>query len=290
MFGLPWWAWVILAVAAFIALGMRAARGWRAAFRREFIRYLREHAPEFEVVAERDRDMEIRGPDGATGTLNLNRLFEAGTSLPAGDLAARDALFAHWVKMLRERRSADALDPERDRARVMPRILPDDAVRQIRTAIGSKAKTLSALPLGVEGLSVVVVLDSEASVAYLSDDMLAELKLSIEDALAAAKENLAAKMDVAAVVRSVLEGNSISVVKGGDSYDAARLLLVPGVLAEGQEVAAAVPDRDTLVLAPPPKDGDWSAMRKMARTPAGDVLWREPLRVTKAGIAQAGGS
>ena len=285
MLGLSWWAWVILAVVAFVALGVRAARGWRAGFRGEFISYLREHAPEFEVVAERDREMEVRGPDGSTGTLNLNRLFEAGTSLPNDDVAARDAVFAHWVKMLRERRSVDSLDPERDRARVMPRILPDDAVRQIRTAIGSKGKTLSALPLGVDGLSVVVVLDSEASVAYLADDMLAELKLSPEEALVVAKENLAAKMDVAAVVRSVLEGNSISVGKGGASYDAARLLLVPGVLAEGQELAAAIPDRDPLVLAALPSDGDWSAMRKMARTPAGDVLWREPLRVTRAGIS-----
>jgi hypothetical protein len=285
MLGLPWWAWILVAVVAFVALGMRAARGWRAAFRGEFMRYLREHAPEFEVVAERDRELEVRGPDGTTGTLNLARLFEAGTGIPNDDTAARDTLFAHWVKMLRERRSLDSLDPERDRAQVMPRIVVDDMVRQLRSAIGTKGKTLTAAPIGVDGLSVVLVLDSEASVAYLSDDMLAELKLSAEEALAVAKQNLAAKMDVAAVVRSVLEGNSISVVKGGDSYDAARLLLVPGALADGQELAAAIPDRDTLVLAPAPRDGDWSAMRKMARTPAGDVLWGEPLRVTRSGMA-----
>jgi len=284
MLGLPWWAWVILAVVAVVLYGRRAARGWRAAFRGEFIAYLKREAPEFEVVDERDRDLDIRGPDGSTGTVNLARLFEAGTRIPPEDSAAREALFAHWAKMLRERRSVDSLDPVQDRGRVMPRIVPDDAVRQLRTAVGTKGKTLSALPLGVGGLSVVMVLDSEASVAYLSDDMLAELHVSAEDAFRLAKENLARSMDMAAVVQSVLEGGSLSVLKGGDSYDAARLLLVPGVLAEGQELAAAIPDRDTLVLTTVPADGDWGKIRKLARTPAGDVLWREPLRVTRDGI------
>jgi hypothetical protein len=91
-------------------------------------------------------------------------------------------------------------------------------------------------------------------------------------------------MDMADVVRRALAENAVNVLEGGDSFDAERLLPVPGVLGEGEELAAAIPDRDTLVLASPPTDGDWSAMGKLARAPAGDVLWPEPLRVTSTGI------
>jgi len=50
-------------------------------------------------------------------------------------------------------------------------------------------------------------------------------------------------------------------------------------------VVALIPDRDTLVLAMPPEDGDWSSLRKLAKNAAGEPLWREPLLVTREGIS-----
>jgi hypothetical protein len=282
MLGLPWWAWVVLAVVAVLVLGFRSARAWRASFRREFIDYLRREAPEFEVVAERDRELDLRGKDGATGTLSLDRFFAEGTKIAVDDTTGKEAFFARFVKMLREGRKMDSLDPEGDRARVFPRLVPEGFFAVARER-GAKALPVS-LPSGVPGLAITLVLDSETSVAYLTGDLLADLKLSPNEALAVAKENLAKSMDMAAVVRRALAENAVNVLKGGDSFDAARLLLVPGVLGEGEELAAAIPDRDTLVLASPPADGDWEPLRKLARTPAGDVLWPEPLRVTSTGI------
>ena len=132
MLGLPWWAWVVLVVVAVFLYGRRAARGWRAAFRSQFIAYLKREAPEFEVVAEGDYELEVKGQKDASGTLRLDKLFAQGTQIGAGDVAARDALFAHFVKMLREGKSMDALDAERDRARVMPRVVADAFLEGLR--------------------------------------------------------------------------------------------------------------------------------------------------------------
>jgi hypothetical protein len=77
----------------------------------------------------------------------------------------------------------------------------------------------------------------------------------------------------------------MNVIKSMDSYDAARLLLVPDYLNPGEELAAMIPDRDTLVLIKVPQNGDWSPLVKLAKVAAGDPLYRRPLRVTSAGIA-----
>ena len=70
-------------------------------------------------------------------------------------------------------------------------------------------------------------------------------------------------------------------IKSGDTYDAARLLLVQQHLEPGEEIAALIPDRDTLALMPVPENEDWSNLAELARTPGGDrILLQAPLRVT----------
>ena len=282
---MSWWLLIPIVIVVLLVLGIRSARAWRDAIRGEFVAYLRREAPEFEVVAERDRDLDIRGADGGTGTLSLDRLYREGTHIPVGDTAGKEALFARFVSMLREGGKVASLDAEADRARVFPRLVPDAFFAGVPAREAGKAPV--TLPSGVPGLSIALVLDSETSVAYLNRELLADLKLSPDEALAVAKENLGRSMDVGAVVRRAFADRSVNVVKGGDSYDAARLLLVPACLDEGEELAAAIPDRDTLVLTAAPANGDWSAMRKLAGTPAGDVLWPDPLLVRPSGIAPA---
>ncbi len=128
------------------------------------------------------------------------------------------------------------------------------------------------------------MLDSEQSVAYLQSEQLADLGISPQEALDLAMENLGQTFKPEPV-RAVLDDNSMSVVKSMDTYDAARLLLIPSTLQDGESVAALIPDRDTLVLAPVPADGDWTSLRKLARNADGDPLWTEPLLVTSAGVA-----
>ena len=52
-------------------------------------------------------------------------------------------------------------------------------------------------------------------------------------------------------IRGVLDEKRLIVVKMADTYDAARLLLVPSELREGESVIATLPDRDTLALMGP---------------------------------------
>ena len=72
-----------------------------------------------------------------------------------------------------------------------------------------------------------------------------------------------------------------------DGLDAARLLLLPGLLRPGESVAAAVPDADTLIVVSVPASGDWSLHKKLASMNEGEPLLGRPLRVTHGGISLA---
>ncbi|HJZ92134.1 MAG TPA: hypothetical protein VKE40_14760, partial [Gemmataceae bacterium] len=73
--GIPWWAWVVIGVAALISLLVLAARSFRARIRREFIAYLAEHHPELEVTGARGRVLFIRA-SGEEGQWHLHKIIE----------------------------------------------------------------------------------------------------------------------------------------------------------------------------------------------------------------------
>ena len=86
-------------------------------------------------------------------------------------------------------------------------------------------------------------------------------------------------------VRKTLSENSITMIKCLDSYDAARLLLLPGYLQPGEALAALVPDRDTLTILPLPGGGNWAPLAELAKSAASDhLLLDRPLRVTCDGF------
>ena len=229
-------------------------------------------------------------PD-AGATFYLARLYQRIAELPAGDTpelrADRAAVYDTIVATIRDGATGLAsLDADAERRNVMPRLVTDDALAALRSQVAAGGKALPSLPSGVAGLSIVFVLDREASVAYLTGDLLAELKLTPDEALDVGRANLARTFG-RDVVRSAVGSRNINVIKSCDSFDAARLLLVPGYLDAGESLVALIPDRDTLVLTTAPADGDWAGLRKLARAAAGDPLCAEPLIVTSAGIAKA---
>ena len=138
------------------------------------------------------------------------------------------------------------------------------------------------------GLSIVFVLDSETSVAYLTDDLLKELGLSPEEALALARENLSRPMDMAAVVRGVLEQKSLSLLKAGDTSTPRASCSFPPVSRRGRSSPPSSPTGTRSGSRCLPRTATGRACARLARTPAGDILWREPLRVTRNGIAPVG--
>jgi hypothetical protein len=293
LLALSWWGWAGLGVLGVVALLLASWRSYRKGIRRELVDYLRQHAPEVRIVAVHADRLELR-PEGAAGeggTFYFARLYQAVSELPGGALdearPAREALYANVVKMLRDSGPGlDALDLETERPNVLPRLLHDAGVSGLRRAMEANGQRLPVLPSGVAGLSIVFVLDREAAVAYLNEEMLAELALTPDQALDLARANLARRFS-RDVVRQAVAGGAFNVVKSGDTFDAARLLVVPGYLEAGEALAAIVPDRDTLVLTAPPSDGDWAALRKIARAADGDPLFTEPIVVTPEGLTRA---
>lgn len=279
---LPWWGWVLLAVGAFLALAVLSVRSLRRSVREEFVRFLRAQRPEWTVEIVRGGAFEIRrGPDEEVGTLYPHKLYALAAELRANDEAARQPVYEKFLRVIEEG-STEAVDLERDRENILPRIVTDEQLVEMRRALGD----VLAVPLGVEGLAVVVVLDRPESVRYLGAASIAEIGIDFEAALELGKENLR-KTFGGEVVRRAVESPDLNVIKSFDSHDATRLLLVPEHLHARETVIAMIPDRDTLVLVRPPADDDWSGMRKLARNAAGPPLWREPIRVTAEGFAPA---
>lgn len=297
MLALTWWTWAgcgAAALIAIVALLFGARRSWRTSVRQELVDHLRRTAPELAITAIHPDRLELAVPGAepdAGATFYLARLYQRIAELPAGDTpelrAGRAAVYDTIVATIREGATGlESLDADAERRNVMPRLVTDDTLAALRSQVAAAGKALPSLPSGVAGLSIVFVLDREAAVAYLTADLLAELKLTPEQALEVGRANLARTFG-RDVVRSAVGSRNINVIKSCDSFDAARVLLVPGYLDAGESVVALIPDRDTLVLTAAPDDGDWAGLRRLARAAAGDPLWTEPLIVTSDGISKA---
>jgi hypothetical protein len=297
MLALTGWGWAGCGAAglvAIVALLFAARRSWRTSIRQELVDHLRRTAPEFTITGIHPDRLELTVPGAAPdagATFYLERLYQRIAELPAGDTperrAGRAAVYDTIVATIRDGATGlEALDADAERRNVMPRLVTDAALAGLRSQVASGGKTLPSLPSGVAGLSIVFVLDREAAVAYLTGDLLAELTLTPDQALEVGRANLARTFG-RDVVRSAVGSRNINVIKSCDSFDAARLLLVPGYLDAGESLVALIPDRDTLVLTAAPADGDWAGLRTLARAAAGDPLWAEPLIVTSDGIAKA---
>ena len=297
MLALTWWTWAgcgAAALTAIVALLFGARRSWRTGVRQELVDHLRRTAPELAITAIHPDRLELAVP-GATpdsgATFYLARFYQRIAELPAGDTpelrAGRAAVYDTIVATIRDGATGiESLDADAERRNVMPRLVTDDTLAALRSQVAGAGKALPSLPSGVAGLSIVFVLDREAAVAYLTADLLAELKLTPEQALEVGRANLARTFG-RDVVRSAVGSRTINVIKISDSFDAARLLLVPGYLDAGESLVALIPDRDTLALTAAPADGDWAGLRRLARAAAGDPLWTEPLIVTSDGISKA---
>lgn len=272
--------WLMIGLGGFVALGLTAMFTRRTGLRREFRAYLAEKRPDLTIIRETSTALMLQRDSGEDlGTLFLNRIYRDAPQ----DAQGRKALFDIVIATLSEGESLAHLGPD-DQRKVMPRIVTANVLAGLNRQLTAE---VPGVPLGVEDLSVVFVLDSKNSVAYLTSSQLSELGLeSPAAALTLAKENLGRSFD-SELVRSAVEKPNLNVVKSLDSYDAARLLLVPESLKCGETLAAMIPDRDTLVLVQAPKDGDWNSLTKLARNAAGAPLFRKPILVTAEGFSAA---
>ncbi len=255
--------------------------GWfgrrRADVVAEFTRHICEQRPAWRVGDVSDGMLRMELPGGVPLRLSVERIRETVEAEPGGP-SKRVAAYARLVELLDEViEQTRPLTLERDRERLRPRIVSPDQYSAMKRGMAPVGRALPEL-----GLWVVYVVDSKNSVAYLMMKQLASLGID-EDALhEIAMENLR-RDSVHEAVRSVVEGKTAVSIKQLDSYDAARLLLVPDCLNGDEAVAACIPDRDTLFLCPAPRDAaGWEQLAAVARAPAGDrLILDRPVRVTR---------
>jgi uncharacterized protein YtpQ (UPF0354 family) len=282
---LPWYGWLGIAVVAYIAFIVYAGLAWQQKLSDDVAAYMAKHIPEWRVESRTRNAIVLRREDGEVAQFSLFNLRSAASRIPADANAesAREALFATAVATLREQveLSATDADPAMLLARIYPRIVNESFIKQLPAE--------AALPrraLGSTSLSVVYVVDSANSVAYVDDQRLKALGVDEPALYQRALENLS-RLWPENATREAVEGGNVVVLKAMDTYDAARLLLLPDRLRANEEVAALIPDRDTCVIAPLPADGDWSRLGRLAKNRAGPELYDRVLRVSPAGIRAA---
>jgi len=282
MAGIPLWLWFTAAGLLFASLlgawVIYAHRAFRTDVRRRFLLHLEAHFPQIEILEEMPDHLRLKAAGGEPATLFLRRLYGGAADLDLHDEAGYRELFDLWAGVVLEGTAGGVQDPATDRVRLLPRLVTPSFLR----GISDGREALPCRPLEGLGLYVVFVLDGQHSVSFVNEDMLGLLGLDTERAWDLALDNLRQRSGELSVAE-VLAGE-IQAFKSGDTFAAARLLLIPEQLVPGQLLAAVIPDRDTLVLAPMPLDGDWSVLKKIAKIPSGEALLEHPVKVSREGF------
>jgi hypothetical protein len=174
---------------------------------------------------------------------------------------------------------SEPLSMESHGDRLMPRLAPPDFRAGLPKDADPPHTAVESL-----GLEILYVLDAEHSVRYLTEADLEQLGLTGDELHECAMGNLRKTLS-GEVVRSASEARKLVAIKSLDSYDATRLLLLPEHLKPGEELAAVIPDRDTLTFVAVWPDFDWPEFGELAKIPVSDkTLLTRPVRVTHEGF------
>jgi uncharacterized protein YtpQ (UPF0354 family) len=272
---------VILVVLGLAWVLIFAGVSWRRGIRREFIKFLEESSPGAKVVEEHMAYLRVEGQGMDFGVAGLGGLYQAVARAEVRTAQDRQEVYERYLRVLQEGvpLSVRKLQRERDAGRIMPRLVTRDFFAEEPTVAGAPN-----VPVGGTGLFVVYVLDGDPGVVYLTREHLAQLGMSEAEVGAAAIENLRKVSPIEALVRDAIEKGTVVSVKQLDSYDAARVLLLPDELKEGEVLLAAVPDRDTLVFMNAADEGKVDGMTGLFPPASEKRLLDRVLRVTSRGI------
>lgn len=247
-----------------------------------FIRHIAQHRPQWQVRSVKSNALVIRlGPSENEMEVDINpdRIRAMADGADEDSLQCK-AAYAQLVAILDNAlASGGPLSLDAVRARLRPRLMTDEYNQQLKRGPMPVARRMPEL-----GFWLVCAIDSEESVSFVSEKQLTELAIDEDKLHAIALENLASQQ-FRDVVRSVVSENKAVNFKMLDSYDAARLLLIPNCLNEGEQIAAVIPDRDTLFMCPVPANADWNALADIAKAPFSDrLILDRPVCVSRAGF------
>jgi len=280
MFGLSWWVWVIVVVVVLVVLYWLALQGMSKAFRfmirRQFVDFLNAVNPDVEVVDVTEARLQF-GIAGKTCEIEFEPVYKTVVDLQSDDEKA----LAYWRFVKQHDDQAEGgpsiLSLEKVGERVMPWLAPD------RELSPGSPRT----PLGNTGLNVISVLDCGDRGLALNEEFLADLGTDGATVHAKAIENLEKLGPISEeAIAETVKGESGSVIGFDDRYNAVRILLVQQRLAEGESIAAMIPNRHILALLPLPSvEGGLDQLREASGLAEFEVdLLDRPIRVTRESL------
>lgn len=271
---MPLYGWIVLGVLVMVL----AARAFYARFRgmcrrvrEELTDRAKAELPGVVEVREHMGNLVLRMEDGSERTWEMADIYAEVARLPGmgANPQARQAVYERALTRLRTFRFTDG--------RVRPQLVP------LATAQSDPNGTLYTEIPGLPLAAIYVRADPSGPVVLTRErapDDLAELHRQ-------ALETLRADFPQDALI-SALDGGSGSALQLADGYDAARLLLLPSSLPDGEAVVALVPHRDMLLLLPDTIRVDPEKLREGMRMLLEDhghpPLLKQPVRVTRDGF------
>ncbi len=215
-------------------------------FASELIRRLREAGEQDELRYEAAENRILHVRDGqVVGAMNLHNMYRTYCEKPRGERAAYLRLCVRGA-LAHRRELPEDFDSARPDLR--PKLWSRAALekQRLRGRLGeAEGVDPPCIPIG-EHLLAFLAYDWPESVQSLSSDALSRWGVTLYEAMEAARQNLEESTSAYARI-----GERLYAFLSGDNYDAARLLLIPGM--DGLEFAgrpvAMVPNRDALLVA-----------------------------------------
>ncbi len=249
--------------------------------RDEFVEYLRAHFAQYTITEIHPESLRIDRPGLGDHQLFLRSLFAAIEEFEGeSNLEQRHEVFAKFAESLSSGEKLLSMTCDDRLQNVMPRLMHrlqiEGMEKQVQIGIPN-------IPIENTPLCVAFVIDMPQSVAFVNHEILKELEVDIDELYKAAVEHLDDEK-FGGVIRS-LEPDTLGAIKTGDSYDAARALLIPKYLSEGESLVIAVPDRDSLMLLRSHSPKRFDLMSRVAKFPGGDrLLYDQAIEVTANGF------
>jgi hypothetical protein len=281
---MPMWGWVLLAILGLPILAVRLFygrfRAMCAGVRRELAELVGKEYPELRVVREQQGNLILSRETGPEIVWELADVYTEVARLPGmgRDSGARARIY---------RKSLDALlVPPVDAEHPLTLAAHGNRIKPMLLRPGAAADGAELQPLPSLGLQLAFVADLPAGRLPITTEDREALGLTPIELRTLALRNLGVGFP-REVVTSALEGNATA-FQGADGFDAARLLLIPDQLAEGEELTAIVPHRDLLVLLRANSPEELERAREGARAMdehGHPPLLDEPVRITSAGLS-----
>jgi len=246
-----WWI-----VFTFVSLVIGIALLWWAIAadrkRKQFLDFMEEQLasklPRFNIARKRRFGFKIRTEEGKELELYFGELFKTAFQDPI----RFEAELNQYLDQVQKKSSTmnEQLSWGKVQDFIYPMLKPRTFLFEISKQAGTADVLFSMLD---ENVVITYVIDLKGAVGYIFHDHLHVWNVDEEHVKKLALENLLLKTQS----RSLNPAQKLIVVREGDGFDAARLLIAHKLIEKPDEhIFAAIPERDVLILAwlPNPKE------------------------------------